>query len=395
LNDPRSTDDETRARPRIPTVTDLADVVLRSRAVPPERRPEVFHAAQQVCAEELRMVRTGFAPASLEDLAGRVVRLLPSELGGERYPGWSWDQEAPFPEEPLDDSVPSFAPGEPFAESVPPGRSGATDSPIVSYAAPGVAGGEPAERLDGEPADDLDGEPREGADDEPAEPSGDEPAEYVDFAMHPSRSAASSGKLLTSLLLVAIAGGVYFFAQTKRPAPPAAVPAGEPNPAVPNPAAATTSAAPAKGREETSIVPPGTPSIVPPGTPSIVPPSPLDSASPSTPAPPAVPESRGASMISPDWAGRAAVYMIHFSSFQRKENAERDAARLAKVLGRPPRVIGVNLGAQGYWYRVMLGDFRTREEADGEREALAAKGTPGMGLVYMVSAVSSPRVPRP
>jgi len=49
-------------------------------------------------------------------------------------------------------------------------------------------------------------------------------------------------------------------------------------------------------------------------------------------------------------------------------------------------VIGVNLGPAGHWYRVMLGEFPTREEADAERSELAAKGTPGMGLVYRVSA---------
>jgi len=348
------------------------------------------------------MVRTGFAPASLEDLAGRVVRLLPSELGGERYPGWSWDQEAPFPEEPLDDSVPSFAPGEPFGEPVFPARSGTTESPIASYAAPVVAGGEPAEDAGGAPAEDAGGEPAEDAggapaddgdgepaeplagdtagdgDDEPAESADDEPGEYVDFAIQPSRSGASGGKLLTFLLLVAIAGGVYFFAQTKRPAPSAAVPTGEPNSAVPNSGAATISAAPGPGREEPRPV-------LPSGTRSAVLPSPVTSASPSAPVPSAVPESRGSSMISPDWNGPSPVWMIHFSSFQRKENADRDAARLAKITGRPLHVIGVNLGAQGYWYRVMLGDFPTREEAEVERGELAAKAIAGIGLVYKVS----------
>ena len=344
------------------------------------------------------MVRTGFAPASLEDLATRVVRLLPSELGGERYPGWSWDQEAPFPEEPLDDSVPSFAPGEPFGEPAFSSRAETMDSPVASYPAPVAAGDDPAERRAGEPAGSFDGDPEEG--DEPAGLPEDDSSENVDFAMRPSRSTASGGKLLTFLLLVAIAGGVYFFAQTKRPTSPAA-PTGEPNPAAQNPAPAATLAASARERPGTpsvvapstgAVVPPGTPSVVRPGTPSIVPPSSPASAAPSTPAPPAVPESRGASMVSPDWAGRAAVYMIHFSSFQKKENADRDAARLARALGRPLHVIGINLGAQGYWYRVMFGEFPTREEADVARGELDAKGTAGMGLVYRVSAFPADRV---
>jgi hypothetical protein len=84
--------------------------------------------------------------------------------------------------------------------------------------------------------------------------------------------------------------------------------------------------------------------------------------------------------------------MIHFSSYQKKENADRDAVRLEKVLGRPLRVIGVNLGASGYWYRVMLGEFPSRQEADAAREELVAKGTPGIGLVYRVSAFPANRV---
>jgi cell division protein FtsN len=100
-------------------------------------------------------------------------------------------------------------------------------------------------------------------------------------------------------------------------------------------------------------------------------------------------------MISPDWAGHPAAFMVHFSSYQKKENADRDAARLARVLGRPMHVIGVNLGASGYWYRVMLGEFPNREEADAYRTDLAARGTAGMGLVYRVSAAASdgPSVP--
>jgi hypothetical protein len=97
-------------------------------------------------------------------------------------------------------------------------------------------------------------------------------------------------------------------------------------------------------------------------------------------------------MLSPDWTG-APTWMVHFSSFQKKENAERDAARLAKVLGRPFHVVAVNLGAApGVWFRVMLGDYGTREEAQTERDALSAKGTPGIGLVYRVEGLPRSRV---
>jgi hypothetical protein len=96
-------------------------------------------------------------------------------------------------------------------------------------------------------------------------------------------------------------------------------------------------------------------------------------------------------MVSLDWHG-APVWMIHFSSYQRKENAERDAARLAKILPGPLHVVGVNLGPHGPWYRVMLGEYGSREEAQSARDALSAKGTPGLGFVYRVEGLPPSRV---
>lgn len=345
----------TRLGTRIPTVGDLVETVGRSRTIPPERRSELFHAARQVCAEELRMVRTGFAPASLEELVARVVRLLPSELGGERYPGWSWDQDAPFPDEPLDDSVPAFSPDDPFGgpfEAVP-----AAARP-ESSAGPAAGPGAPADV----------GEEREEGEGE------DEELDEISFAVRDETPAPPrGGRLAAFLLVVAIAGGVYFFAQTRRPSPRPSIPpspeaavetspfsGSAPRPAEPKPSlAAPAAAAPGQATAATTA-----------------PPSPVA----------AVPESRGATMISSDWNGHPAAFMVHFSSYQKKENADRDAARLTKVEGRPMHVIGVNLGPAGHWYRVMLGEFPSREDADACRAELAAKGTPGMGLVYRVSA---------
>jgi cell division protein FtsN len=362
LNDPRSPEEP---RPRIPTVGDLAEEVARSRVIPPERRSELFHAARQVCAEELRMVRTGFAPAPLDDLAARVVRLLPAEMGGERYPGWSWDQDAPFPDEPMDDSVPAFSPDDPFGG--------------VFETAPAET---PAARVAAEPEIEL-AEREEDEEEEEEEPE-------VAFAVREDLPAPPrGGKVTAFLLFIAIAGGVYFFSQTRRPAPPAAIPAGP-------------------GAESSPLSTSGAPPVDAPapvaGAPRTAPPAALRpttvTGSPSAPAAPSagpaatvpetlVPESRGATMISPDWAGHPAAFMIHFSSYQKKENADRDAARLARVLGRPMHVIGVNLGPAGRWYRVMLGEFASREEADAYRTDLTAKGTAGMGLVYRVSASTS------
>ncbi len=90
-------------------------------------------------------------------------------------------------------------------------------------------------------------------------------------------------------------------------------------------------------------------------------------------------------MVSKDWEGRPPAYMIHFSSYQRRENAERDQSRLSKVVGRPFHIISVNLGREGFWYRVMLGDFSSRDEALAYRQQLVDRNTSGMGLVYKVS----------
>jgi cell division protein FtsN len=178
--------------------------------------------------------------------------------------------------------------------------------------------------------------------------------------------------MVTILLLAAIAGGVWFFVRTKKapaPAPPAADDTGSAAPA------------PSVARSTGPAVPPTSSAPAPPAT-----------GAPSVPAVASIPESRGSSIVTPDWTGRSPVWMIHFSSYQRKENADRDAARLAKLLGRPLRVVEVNLGAPGIWYRVMLGEYGSRDEAQAERDALAAKGTPGVGLVYRVEGLPPSRV---
>lgn len=95
-------------------------------------------------------------------------------------------------------------------------------------------------------------------------------------------------------------------------------------------------------------------------------------------------------MVSSDWAGKAPLYMIHFSSYRRIENARTDAKRLSQELAMPAHVLSISLGSQGAWYRVMMGEFATEEAAVERRRQLEATGTPGMGLVYRVTAPSSP-----
>ncbi|HQR47522.1 MAG TPA: SPOR domain-containing protein, partial [Thermoanaerobaculia bacterium] len=89
-----------------------------------------------------------------------------------------------------------------------------------------------------------------------------------------------------------------------------------------------------------------------------------------------------AAFATPDWTGRAPVFVLHFSSHQDRAAAASEAARLGAVFGRPARAVVVDLGAKGVWYRVVVGEFRTADEARAFRADLAAKKTPGMGFVY-------------
>jgi cell division protein FtsN len=212
---------------------------------------------------------------------------------------------------------------------------------------------------------------------EPPEDAAEEsPEEPIAFATRDLTSPPSrGGRFSVFLLIVAIGGGIYFFARSKR-IPSSATP----GPTAPGPDVTATVSSPFEGTSSSAL--PGRP--VPGPSTSELPAEP--SARATAAAPPPIPESHGSSMVSSDWTGPAAAYMIHFSSFQKRENAERDAARLGKLMGRPLHVIAVNLGKDGMWFRVMLGDFSSREEAQAFREGLAANGTAGMGLVYRVSA---------
>jgi hypothetical protein len=87
-------------------------------------------------------------------------------------------------------------------------------------------------------------------------------------------------------------------------------------------------------------------------------------------------------MPSPDWKGKPPVYVVHFTSYHDRKPAELDAARLARDLGKPGHAIQVDLGAKGTYYRAVIGEFATVEEAKAFREQLAAQKTPNLGLVY-------------
>lgn len=182
----------------------------------------------------------------------------------------------------------------------------------------------------------------------------------------------------------------------KRPASPP--PSAPPQAVVPIPApAAAPTAVPTPTQatapppaEVVRMVPPTPKKPAPhPVTPRVEPtlaPPPKEASAPapstSTARSAASPQSRAATLATKDWSGKEPVFVIHFSSYQSREKAEKDAERLAKQFGKAGRAVEVDLGPKGLWYRSVIGDFATVEEAFTFRADLEAKNTPNMGFVY-------------
>lgn len=159
------------------------------------------------------------------------------------------------------------------------------------------------------------------------------------------------------------------------PAPAgAAAPTAPPTPPTEAPRAATP--APKKVAVRTPISRPE-PTLAPPSAPPPAP-APVMAARSSAGSP------RTAALATKDWAGKEPVYAIHFSSYQSREKAAKDAEKLAKEFGKTAHAFEVDLGEKGIWYRSVLGEFATAEEALAFRAELEAKGTPNMGFVYRV-----------
>jgi hypothetical protein len=126
--------------------------------------------------------------------------------------------------------------------------------------------------------------------------------------------------------------------------------------------------------------------VAAPGTVSAPKPAPAVASKPAAPAPApaAAPVAKGkaAPLVTPDWAGKSVVYVVHFSSHKDRPSAEKEAKRLAGELGKPGRAVEVDLGNKGVWYRVVIGEFASVEDARAYRADLEAKKTPGLGFVY-------------
>jgi hypothetical protein len=133
-----------------------------------------------------------------------------------------------------------------------------------------------------------------------------------------------------------------------------------------------------KKPEEAPVAPAVVPAPAPVPTPALA-------ARPTAPPPKAAaPVARGkaAVLLTPDWAGKPVVYVIHFSSTKDRESAAKEALKLGAALGAPARAVEVDLGEKGVWFRVVVGEFADVDAARAFHSELEAKKTPGMGFVY-------------
>jgi len=132
--------------------------------------------------------------------------------------------------------------------------------------------------------------------------------------------------------------------------------------------------------ESVAPVPTTAPALVAKSTAPAPKAAPVRASGPSSGA--AVPKGRAAVLLTPDWAGKPTVYVIHFSSHKDRESAAKEAQKLGAALGAPGHAVEVDLGEKGIWYRVVIGEFKDVDAARAFRADLEAKNTPGMGFVY-------------
>lgn len=219
---------------------------------------------------------------------------------------------------------------------------------------------------------------------EPVEPAMEEFAFKAPEAPPPQKKPAGrTGWVVAILVVLAVAAGLYWAVRTflsggvvkveapepapkksAEPAPPAAAPA--PAKAAPAPAPAKAVAAPAP--KETAPPKAASPEKA--------------ARAPAAPVPALAAKGKAAPLVTPDWSGRPAVCVVHFSSHKDRPSAEKEAKRLAADLGKPARAVEVDLGDKGLWYRVVVGEFAAVEDARAFRADLEAKKTPNLGFVY-------------
>lgn len=397
-----------RPRRRIPSVTDLVDELSRRLRVTPPDQPLLFQAAQQVCAEELKMVRTGFLPGTMEDLVERARKLLPASLLATDTRSEAWSETAPFGDSGARPQAPSRPDtGGPFDWGTEQEASADGPQPAISiYPEEPRPKQRPVEPMA------LPSDVAAPARHSRVAPARRKPEPVIFKSAHEQRPSRFGTALVILLSALALAVGLCFVPLPRvgriadrfespeestrlkailAPIFRAIRPKAKSEPASPSrteifpPQTSTASpskTAPATSAGTTSGPPPAAGTTTPapkrnrPASVPAPPPAPSPSSSPTLPASPP------GSMISPEWAGKASAYVLHFTSFQKEENARRDAERISRLVGRKAMVLSVNLGKEGLWYRVVVGPFPTKDAALAYRGELAGKGTPDLGLVY-------------
>jgi hypothetical protein len=339
---------------KVALVSEVLDELLGEYGSETARRSVLFQAALQVCAEESRRVKQGQPPAPLEVLVERARAIL--------------------------DGSQALQPGEPVA--APP----SIEEPAIEM---------------------LSSQPISPPMEEPAAPPLVEQQEeslgdlFVDEDVG-EMGAEKHRRRLPPLLflavvgLLAVAGGTFYVywnselgggeGGTSRIVESYPAPQGTPVEA-PQPGDQPVQAA-AVAPTLTALAPTPMPTTLPEATRDL--PVPVEPQVPVVPERAARPDVaarwQGAeTMVSPDWAGRAPAFVIHFSSYRERDKAQRDAVTVGKRFGRPAYAARVTL-ASGVWYRVVLGDFATAQEARAFHADLLARHTPDLGGVYRITA---------
>ena len=382
-----STSSRTRKR-MLPSVAEVAQELSRRTAAD---AASIQTVSRKVCAAELVRVKEGEESAAVEVLVERAWLLLEQEARPplEIFPFEPPPPPAPVlpapPAGPLPEGADPFgetsgrldlrweadalAPTEDQGGEIPPPETAPFE--VSSPLPDAPPGGEPA----AEPGPAAPPPPFAVVLDEPIVPARAE-APLPPLKPPPARTSPLPLLLAAALLVLVAGGGAWYLISGP------SKPAGPPPPLAEKREAAA--AAPATVVPVTTAVAP----IPPPPQPTAVP---VEKAVPASPKQgekrePAAAQVqlRAGPLVTPDWTG-APIHVIHFSSFTEKARSEKHAALLAKQLGLPARAVQVDLGEKGLWYRAVVGEFATAEEALAYRTQLLEKGTPGVGLVYRMT----------
>ncbi len=384
------------ARRILPSVSEVASSLAGVVSANPAT---LYRVAREVVAEELTRVKQGLESASLETLVERAeqrYRSTTREMPPVRQPDLFAGApvappQRPEPDEPPMPVLPAVyeAPEEPFpsASSPEPGwgrPSSETPAPAgFSSPAPPVGPPQPEDRPE---------RPRSGAEQTlPVQTADVEMGEDEEEWEEPV-AGTGSGPSRRRLWILAVAafalvaaGIVWILLQVLSPAAGVLRSEAPTKVEVPSPPALPAETAPAAAAPPVAAAPPAISPVPPP--PSAAPRTAVP-ARPAAPKPSAAkPSGRPVAVFTTkDWAGRPPVFVVHFSSHQDRAAAVSAASRLRAEFGKPAHAVVVDLGAKGLWYRVVVGEFRTADEARAFRAALAAKNTPGMGFVYEMKA---------